>query len=61
MPLPKRRHSHTRGAKRRTHEKANVPTVVDCSHCGRPKPHHTICPECGHYDNRPVLKGKPEE
>ncbi len=30
MAHPKRRQSHTRGAKRRTHYKAEVPTLATC-------------------------------
>jgi len=30
MPHPKRRHSSTRRDKRRTHDKAEMPTVANC-------------------------------
>ena len=30
MPLPKRRHSRTRGRKRRTHWKIETPNLADC-------------------------------
>ncbi|MEP0828284.1 MAG: 50S ribosomal protein L32 [bacterium] len=49
MPLPKRRHSHTRGRKRRTHWKLATPNVVECAHCHQPKLPHHICPHCGYY------------
>ena len=35
MAHPKRRQSHTRTAKRRTHDKALVPTLAICPNCGR--------------------------
>lgn len=54
MPLPKRRHSKTRGRKRRTHWVAIVPTIVACSHCGEPKRAHRVCPSCGYYHGREV-------
>jgi large subunit ribosomal protein L32 len=53
MPLPKRRHSRTRGKKRRTHYKMAVPTRSVCPQC-RKLPHQ-ICPHCGFYKGREVL------
>lgn len=55
MALPKRRHSRTRGAKRRTHWKLRKPNVVECSHCHEPKLPHQICPHCGWYKGREVV------
>lgn len=55
MPLPKRRHSKTRGAKRRTHWKLDKPNVIECSHCHEPKLPHQICPHCGWYKGREVV------
>ena len=34
MANPRSRHSRTRQAKRRTHYKAEAPTLAVCSHCG---------------------------
>ena len=34
MAHPKRRQSHTRGAKRRTHYKAEAPTLAVCKETG---------------------------
>jgi large subunit ribosomal protein L32 len=58
MPLPKRRHSHTRGKKRRTHWKVEAPNVVKCEHCGSGRLPHHICPNCGYYDGRQVIEKK---
>jgi large subunit ribosomal protein L32 len=58
MPLPKRRHSKTRGAKRRTHWKLSVPNIVECPHCHQPKLPHRICPNCGYYKGRQVTEPK---
>ncbi|MBD3167854.1 MAG: 50S ribosomal protein L32 [candidate division Zixibacteria bacterium] len=55
MPLPKRRHSHARGAKRRTHWKLQSPNLVNCSHCGQKRRPHHICPHCGYYDGNQVI------
>ncbi len=61
MANPKHRHSKTRGRKRRTHYKAEAPTLTSCSHCHQPKPPHTVCPNCGYYAGREVVKPKVEE
>ena len=49
MAHPKHRHSKTRTAKRRTHDKAVEPTLAVCSHCGALHVYHTVCAECGYY------------
>ncbi|MCL6518828.1 MAG: 50S ribosomal protein L32 [Armatimonadota bacterium] len=61
MALPKRRHSKTRQAKRRTHWKLSVPTVVDCPRCHAPRLPHHVCPSCGFYNGRLVLEVKEKE
>lgn len=58
MPLPKRRHSKARGAKRRTHWKLSLPNIVECPHCHQPKLPHRICPNCGYYKGRQVITPK---
>jgi len=55
MPNPKRRHSHMRGAKRRTHYKAVAPARVRCSNCGADKVPHRVCGACGYYKGRHVI------
>ena len=49
MAHPKRKTSKTRRDKRRTHIKAEVPTIATCSNCGATHLYHRVCPECGHY------------
>lgn len=58
MPLPKRRHSKARGAKRRTHWKLSLPNIVECPHCHQPKLPHRICLNCGYYKGRQVITPK---
>ncbi|MFP4459665.1 MAG: 50S ribosomal protein L32 [Candidatus Zixiibacteriota bacterium] len=55
MAVPKRRHSRTRGKKRRTHYKKPLKQVMECPNCGSPKLPHRICMECGFYNGREVL------
>ena len=54
MPNPKRRHSHARGALRRTHYKVELTAITTCPSCHQPRLPHTACPSCGVYDNRRV-------
>lgn len=58
MANPKRRLSHTRGAKRRTHYTFKAATVSTCEHCGQPKMPHHVCQHCGYYKGRPVITPK---
>jgi len=60
MPLPKRRHSKQRTAKRRSHDFL-VPTgVSECPNCHERKLPHRACPKCGTYKGRAVLAVKSE-
>ncbi|MBN1794718.1 MAG: 50S ribosomal protein L32 [Candidatus Omnitrophica bacterium] len=56
MPLPKRRHSSTRQAKRRTHVKVNKPSLSLCPSCKLPALPHRVCPHCGQYKGRQVIR-----
>jgi len=58
MPNPKRKHSKTRRDKRRTHYKADAPTVANCSNCGASVRYHRVCPECGFYRGKPAVEKK---
>ncbi len=54
MPNPKRRHSKTRTAKRRTHDTLQPVPVGACPQCREAKPPHQVCPQCGYYKGRQV-------
>ena len=56
MALPKRRHSHRRTRIRRSHDALSGVTVATCSACGEPKLPHRLCPGCGSYKGRTVVK-----
>ncbi|MBI4982985.1 MAG: 50S ribosomal protein L32 [Candidatus Omnitrophica bacterium] len=56
MPLPKRRHSKTRGRKRRTHWKLTKTNLVSCPQCKKPRKPHNVCAVCGYYDGRQVVE-----
>jgi len=61
MPLPKRRHSSTRRDKRRANDALSMPSVSFCPNCKEPKPPHKICPSCGYYKGREVIKNTKAE
>ncbi len=56
MAHPKSRHSKTRRDKRRTHYKATLPTLANCSNCGATVKYHHICPDCGYYRGKQVIE-----
>ncbi len=58
MPNPKRRHSKTRGRKRRTHYKAVAAAVAECPNCHTLKLPHRACPNCGYYNGRSIVVPK---
>lgn len=55
MAHPKRKSSHQRTAKRRTHDFAPVPTLSTCSNCGATTMYHRVCPQCGYYRGRQII------
>ena len=56
MAVPKRRHSATRGKKRRTGWKLKTHAGTNvCSHCGAPRLPHRICPSCGYYKGEEIV------
>ncbi len=58
MALPKRKYAKARQGKRRSHLALNTPTLVECPQCHSPKQSHRVCPTCGSYAGRDVIKVK---
>lgn len=58
MALPKRRHSHARKNKRRSHYKASTYQYTECPKCHSPKLPHRVCPNCGAYKDKIVAPPK---
>ncbi len=54
MAVPKRRTSHSRKNKRRSHWKLAVPALVECPKCREARMPHRVCPSCGFYKGREV-------
>ena len=57
MPNPKRRHSKTRTAKRRTHDALTQVTTSLCAQCKELTAPHRVCWNCGYYRDRQVRAG----
>jgi large subunit ribosomal protein L32 len=58
MAHPKRRQGHARTAKRRTHDKAELPTMAVCPNCGAWYVYHTVCGACGYYRGKLAIEQK---
>ena len=56
MPNPNRRHSHSRQAKRRSHDALEATLLEDCPQCHEKKLSHRACAKCGYYKGRRVLE-----
>ena len=56
MALPKRRHSIGRGRRRRTHWKINLSQAITCPKCKQSILPHHLCPFCGYYKGKEILK-----
>lgn len=54
MPNPKRRHSKSRTAKRRTHDTLKPILTSECPQCHELKLPHRVCSNCGYYRGRQV-------
>jgi large subunit ribosomal protein L32 len=56
MAVPKRKMSKARRDQRRANWKLEAPGFVACPQCHEPKMPHHVCPECGYYDGKEVVK-----
>ena len=61
MAVPKTRVSRARRDKRRSSVwKLDPPALCRCTNCGSWKMPHKVCPKCGYYKNRQVVKVEDE-
>ena len=58
MAVPFRKVSKTRGRKRRTQYKISESTISKCPKCGGVVKPHRVCPSCGTYKGKEVVKEK---
>ena len=56
MVVPKRKTSHSKRNKRRSHDALVAPHVISCPECGEASLRHRACPHCGNYRGRKVLE-----
>ena len=61
MAVPKRRVSHARQGKRRSHQHIKQIQIQYCSRCEQPVLPHRVCPNCGFYQNREVVAKEEEK
>jgi len=55
MAVPKKHTTKSRRNKRRMHIFLKASPLVACSHCGKPKLPHVVCPNCGYYKGVEVV------
>jgi len=56
MPVPKKKQSKTRTAKRRATWKAVPTSYSSCPQCKQPKLSHRVCGNCGYYAGRQAVE-----
>ena len=56
MAEPKKRLTSTRSGKRRSHLAIKTKTLSECPKCKDPLIPHRVCPNCGYYKGKDVLK-----
>jgi large subunit ribosomal protein L32 len=61
MAVPKRRTSHARQGKRRSHLHLKPLQVQYCSNCEQPVLPHRVCGNCGFYQGREVVAQEKEK
>ncbi|HEX5417617.1 MAG TPA: 50S ribosomal protein L32 [Chloroflexota bacterium] len=55
-PLPKKKTSKSRQGQRRSHLHLEPIQTVECPQCHQPRLPHTVCPNCGTYRGRQIIK-----
>lgn len=56
MVVPKRKTSHSKRNKRRSHDALTAPHVIACPDCGEATMMHRACRHCGTYRGRKVVE-----
>ncbi len=61
MATPKKKTSKSRRDMRRSHDALTASTYMECPNCGELKRPHSVCPKCGQYNGKEVIKQKSAE
>jgi large subunit ribosomal protein L32 len=56
MAVPRNRHSTARKNSKRSHHAKTPVQAISCGNCGSARRPHRICPSCGTYAGKTVLK-----
>jgi large subunit ribosomal protein L32 len=56
MGLPKVKLSKSRKGRRRSHLAIKLVQLQPCPQCKKPRPGHVVCPNCGYYAGREIIK-----
>jgi len=60
MGLPKRRTSKEKQRKRATFYKVKDASATACPNCGEVRLPHRLCPSCGYYNGKEIVKQREE-
>ena len=55
-PLPKRKLSRGRQGRRRHSISIKIEAISACPNCKQPVKSHTVCPNCGMYKGKEIIK-----
>ena len=61
MATPKKKTSKSRRNMRRSHDALTAASYMECPNCGELKRPHEVCPKCGQYNKKEILKQKAAE
>jgi large subunit ribosomal protein L32 len=61
MAVPRNRMSNARKNSKRAHHAKQPKNATACTQCGSARLSHRICPSCGNYNNRSVIKTEEKE
>jgi large subunit ribosomal protein L32 len=58
MSVAKKRKSKSRTKRGRSHQALKKLKLIKCSKCGKPTLPHRVCPFCGSYQGKEIIKFK---
>ncbi len=56
MAVPKKKTSKSRRDTRRAHDALTAPGISVCPQCKEPKQPHRVCPSCGTYKGKEIVR-----